>query len=300
MNSVYTIEALLALNYEKNFSCEDVAVKRPENEKVYGIGNAYLMDHVLTCRIPKELRHRTGCDKVELNIHIVLPRTSTAYRYSGIVVDKADCKLYFADVYTGDSDSDGECSFAPATEADLQAWTEKTNCYLKNVIELSKTNPRALLDYQLYSIFSERFYYIEIPFEDRVVMCGVGLHTNKFWAVGWLGKLINKNFFVSLAECSFEAYETLKRQSPCLFDRGQQMEKNRHLFSYFHVMVDKQRKHKQFVELLTQRQKEPLSTRPASVFYASPFGTAMTEYNGPAYRWMEDFLIQIRRIMPPV
>lgn len=158
----------------------------------------------------------------------------------------------------------------------------------------------ALLDYQLYSIFSERFYYIEIPFEDRVVMCGVGLHTNKLWAVGWLGKLINKNFFVSLAECSFEAYETLKRQSPCLFDRGQQMEKNRHLFSYFHVMFDKQCKHKQFVELLTQRQKEPLSTRPAFVFYASPFGTAMTEYNDPAYRWMEDFLIQIRRSMPPV
>ncbi len=63
-------------------------------------------------------------------------------------------------------------------------------------------------------------------------------------------------------------------------------------------MFDKQRKHKDFVELLTRREKEPLSTRPVSIFYASPFGTVMTEYNGPAYRRMEDFLIQIRRILP--
>lgn len=46
-------------------------------------------------------------------------------------------------------------------------------------------------------------------------------------------------------------------------------------------MFDKQRKHKDFVELLTRRKKEPLSTRPVSIFYASPFGTVMTEYNGP-------------------
>lgn len=64
-------------------------------------------------------------------------------------------------------------------------------------------------------------------------------------------------------------------------------------------MFDKQPKHKDFVELLTRREKEPLSTRPVSIFYASPFGTVMTEYNVPAYRRMEDFLIRICRILPP-
>ena len=300
MEPLYPIAALLELNGGKNYTCIDDTVKKPENEKVYGIGNAYLMDHILTCNIPQELRSRTGYEKVRVEVHIVLARSVTQYHYSGIVADKADCKLYFADVYTGDSDSDGECCFAPATEADLQNWAEKQNPYLRNVIALSKTAPKALLDYQLYSIFSERYYYMELPFEDRVVLCGVGLHTNKFWAVGWLGKLINKNFFVSYAECSYEAYASYKAQCPCLFDRGQLMERYRHLFSYFHVMFDKQRKHKDFTELLTQRKKEPLSTRPISIFYAAPFGTVMSEYNGPAYRWMEDFIIGIRRILPPV
>ena len=138
---------------------------------------------------------------------------------------------------------------------------------------------------------------MEIPFEDRVVMCGAGLHSNALLDVGWVGKAVNKDFFVSYAECTLEVYEQLKVQTPCLYSRGQQMEKNRPLFSYMKVVFDKRKKYPQLVKLLLNFQKDPLSTRTVSFFGASAYGTKMQQYHGPALRWMEEFVIQCRRML---
>ena len=286
------IEKLLSLNWDKSFVACDTLEKAEKT--VYGIGNTYIPDHTLICDIPPKLIKGFGHEKVKVQIHIIWLITNTAYSYSGLVVDKSDYKLYFADVYTGDDYTSGSCRFQKASADEILENANKYNLYLNNVVDISLSKKEKLLDYQIYSNFSDRFYYMEVPCENKVVMCGVGLHTNKLLAVGWLGKLINKDFFVCYAECTFDIYEQLKKQNPSLYDRGQLMEKNKHLFSYFNVIFDKRRKYSEMAKIVLAFQKEPFSTRSVSCFYASPNGTIMQEYNGPAYRWMEEFLVKCR------
>ena len=283
-----SIEKLLSLNWDKPFGASDIIEKT--EKAVCGIGNTYIPDHTLICDIPKKFSDEFGNKKVKVQIHIIWLKTNAAYSYSGLIVDKSDYKLYFADIYTGDADTSGSCSFQTASTDEILQNANKYNLYLNNVVDISLSQKEKLLDYQIYSNLSDRFYYMEVFYENKVVMCGVGLHTNKLLAVGWLGKLINKDFFVSYAECTLDVYEQLKKQNPSLYDRGQSMDKNQHFFSCFNVIFDKRKKYSDMANFVLSFQKEPLSTRNVSCFYASPNGTVMKEYNGPAYRWMEDFL----------
>lgn len=292
---VFTIEKLLSLNWKGRIGCSD---RIDKVEKVaYGIGNICIPDHTLTCYLPREIRRQYGSDRVQVPIHIVWLKSDSSRGYSGLVADKSDCKLYFADIDVGDEDSGASCVFEAASTEGITELANQYNVYLKNVAELALTDKEQLLHYQIYSCFSKYFYYVEIPFEDRVMMCGAGLNDNRFWMVGWLGKLINKDLFISYAECTLEAYEQLKREHPSLFDRGRLMEKNKHLFSFCRTVSEKKKKYPALVEILVSRKKEPLSTRNVACFAALPKGTVMQEYNGPALPWMEDLLIACSHVL---
>ncbi len=295
MIPVVAIKELLLLDWDRYFACTDVL--EMSEAPVYGIGNAYVPDHALTCDIPRQARQTYPHSQVKVRVHILWLESNDAFGYSGLVIDKTDHNLYWMKRITRGVHHYLYCAFGEATRGQIAEKALEHNLYLSNVINLAMNHREQLLDYQVYSNLSDRFYYMEIPFEDRVVMCGVGLHSNALLDVGWLGKAANKDFFVSYAECTLEVYERLKVQTPSLYSRGQQMEKNRPLFSYMKVVFEKRRKYPQLVKLLLDFQTDPLSTRTVSFFGASAYGTKMQQYRGPAFRWMEEFVIQCRRTL---
>ena len=292
---VVAIKELLSLDWDRSFACTDVL--EMSETPVYGIGNAYVPDHALTCSIPWQVKKAYPHSQVKVQVHILWLESNDPFGYSGLVVDKTDCNLYWMKRITQGVHHNLFCAFGEATLEQIVEKAVEYNPFLNNVINLARNHPEALLEYQVYSNMSDRFYYMEIPFEDKVVMCGAGLHSNALLAVGWLGKAVNKDFFVSYAECTPEAYEQLKTQTPSLYARGQQMEKNRPLFSHMAVIFEKRKKYPQLVKLLLDFQQEPLSTRTVSFFGASAYGTKMQQYHGPAFRWMEEFVIQCRKAL---
>lgn len=295
MIPVIAIKELLLLEWDRTFACTDVL--EMAETPVYGIGNAYVPDHALTCTIPWQVRQNYPHSQVKVQVHVLWLESNDAFGYGGLVVDKTDYNLYWIKRITHGRHSYLYCAFEEATLRQIAEKALEHNVYLNNVIDLAMHHRERLLDYQVYSNLSDRFYYMEIPFEDKVVMCGAGLHSNALLDVGWLGKVVNKDFFISYAECSPEAYEQLKAQTPSLYDRGQQMEKNRPLFSYMKVVFEKRRNYPQLAKLLLDFQKDPISTRMVSFFGASAYGTKMQQYYGPAYRWMEEFVIQCRIVL---
>ena len=283
-----SIELLLSLNWDKPFDCIDI--KEKCTDKALAIANAPLPEHELICHIPREYKSQLRLDSVRVKIHIIWLETNTSSRFLGLVMDKADLKLYFVSFCMNGEDSD-TCEFLPADEELVLKLADIHNPYLRRVWDMYGSDPASLLDFQLYTPFTDRFFYIELPFEDRVSMCAAGLNDNRFWAVGWLGKLINKDFYVSYAECTHEAYEHLKRQYPTLYERAFYMKRNRNYFLYFNEISDKRKNHTHLADILLKLQKDPKSTREGSVFRSSVWGTKMWEYNGPALRFTEDFLI---------
>lgn len=284
---VITIEELLSIGWENE---ADNSIDVPE-KTVYGLGNAYIPDHTLLCNIPKKIRRTYGYDQVKVKMHILWLASDTAYQFSGLVVDKIDCQIYFV-LVRPDSDTWGFCSFEKATVEDIVEMAEKHNLYLTNVAALALQNREALLDYQIYSPFTDRFYYMEMAMGDKMVLCAAGLNSNKLLAVGWLGKLINKDLFVSYAECTRETYEALKKENSSLLDRARMIDKNKERYSFFRVILEKRKKYPELVNILLEPKKEPLGTGKIKCFWASSKGTAMKDYIGPAYHWMEEFLAQ--------
>lgn len=295
MIPVVAIKELLFLNPGYEFFCTDEL--EMSETPVYGIGNAYVPDHALTCGIPWQARKTYPHSQVKVQVHILWLETNDPFGYSGLVIDKTDHNLYWIKRVSRGIHHYRYCAFEEASFGQIEKKAVEHNLYLNNVINLAVNHREQLLDYQVYSNLSDRFYYMEIPFEDRVVMCGAGLHSNALLEVGWVGKLANKDFFVSYAECTPQAYEQLKAQTPSLYSRGQQMEKNRPLFSYMKVVFEKRNKYPQLVKLLLDFKQEPLSTRTVSFFGASAYGTNMQQYYGQAFRWMEEFVIQCRKTL---
>ena len=290
--SVITIAELLSLNWPGTIECTDHIDQAPK--EVYSIGGIYIPDHYLTCYIPKKMHSLCNYKKVIVEIHIIWLYTDSTFHYSGLVADKKDGNLYFASIYPDDADSKGFCSFEKVTADDILVYASNHNAYLRNVAELSIHQPEKLLEYQIYAPFSDRFYYMEMDHGDKVVMCSVGLHSNKLLAVGWLGKLINKDCYIAYAECTPEVYDQIQAQYPSLYDRGQLIEKNKSLFSHFQVSFEKRKHYSDLVDILLQFQKEPFGAGNVACFHASPRGTTMVEYNGPAYSWMEAFIRKYR------
>ena len=287
------IKTLLSIKPDGIFTCNNTILK--EDKTVPAIANARIPDQLLVCTIPKELR-RPGLEKAaQVKIHLLWLNSDSAYRFTALAADTQDCEIYFVDVSPGDCDSDGNCRFIPMTEADISKIANDKNLYLKNLITLYKTDKRKLLDYQIYSPFTQKFFYIEIPCADRVIMYGVGLNDTRFWYVGWLGKLITKDLYVMYGECTHEAYRRMAAECPSLYDRCQHMERNRHLFTHFNIILEKRKKHPALTEIAVKGGKEPLSRYQTSAFAMTPKGTAAQEYHGPAYQWMETFFREYKR-----
>jgi hypothetical protein len=285
-----TIKTLLSIKENGIFSCRDIILK--EDKTLPAIGNARIPDHLLICTIPKELQ-RPGLEReVEVKIHLLWVESDSSYHFTALVADTQDCEIYFVDVRPNDDDDN--CRFIPMSEADILQFANKHNLYLKDVITLYKTDKRKLLDYQIYSPFTKRFCYIEIPCADRMIMYGVGLNDTRFWYVGWLGKLIIKDFYLIYGECTHEAYRRMVAECPSMHERCRQMERNRHLFTHFNVIHEKQKKHPKLVEIANGT-KEPLSRFQASAFALAPKGISAQEYHGPAYHWMEAFFKEYKR-----
>lgn len=288
-----TIETLLSIKTDGRFDCKDSVEREPKATDA--IGGVYVPDHRVICEIPENLL-RPGLEReVRVQIHIIWLKTDTAYKYAGLVADKLDCKIYYAEVTPDDADSIGSCRFTPADEQGIQNIAKKHNPYLQDIINLSHEDKRQLLDYQVYSHFSERFCYVEMPKKDRVVLYGVGLHDNRFWSVGWLGKLIIKDLVVIYAESSLEAYEQFKREVPSLYDRCRKLERYQHILNCFHVICEKRKKHPEFAQILTTCTEQPMGEQQISCIFAQSKGTYMKEYNGPAPHWIESFAAECQR-----
>lgn len=290
---VIAIQELMPFAESCLLPCEDVL--ETAEKPVYGIGNAYVPDHAITCIIPLNLRKTCPYKEAKVNVHVLWLESNSISGYSGLVLDKADRKLYWITVTVRVSHNTRRCAFREATLQQIAEKAVEHNPFLNHVIDFAMHDRERLLDYQVYSNLSDRFYYVELPFEDKVVMFGAGLHNNDLLNVGLVGKALYKDFFVSYAECTLEVYEQLKAQSPSIYERAQQMEKNRPLFSYSKVFFEKRRTYAQLSKLLLDFQKEPMSTRPVAFLGASAYGTKMQPYYGPAYRWMEEFVAQYQK-----
>lgn len=291
---VTTIAYLLSLNGGSYFDCDDHIAEKD----MYGIGNACIPDHELLCDIPKALQSKCGHKKLKVRFRVLWLGTNGARRYKGLVVDKEDLQIYFADIDIGDSDSSGFCVFIEAKESDILRLARRHNPVLQELVEIANTDRKRLLDFQVYSIFSDRFCYMEVPMGDRVVLCGAGLHSNKLLAVGWLGKLINKDLFVSYAECSPEVYAQIKQETPSLYQRGQTMEKYTKQFSYHHTFFEKRKKYARLAELMLLCEPDPPGRWQAEAFFASPNGTEIELHSGAVLHWMEEFIMECRRVLP--
>lgn len=288
-----TIETLLSIKPDGIFSCSN-SISR-EKKNVVSIADSLIPDHIITCDIPQNLR-RPGMEKqVQVQIHILWLNSDSASRYTAFVADKQDCKIYFADVQPDTGDSDGLCRFVPLNDTELANHAKSHNVYLENLIHLSKTDKQKLLEYQIYSPFTDRYWYVEIPCSDRVIMYGVGINDNRFLYVGWLGKLINKDFYVAYAECTPMAYQKIKAECPSLYDRAQQMERFRPLLTYYQVIHEKRKKHAALAKIVTTATEQPLSRHQVIAFCASPKGRIMKEYRGQGYSWMIEFFNAYKR-----
>lgn len=295
-NSVPTVGIweLLSLGWDGYFICKDAL--QTSEKPVFCIGNTYVPDHILTCEIPRQCGRTYPHKRVEVRVHVLWLETNGVYGYSGLVADKTDCNLYWMKLEIQGTHGMHMCAFQRATLEQIGEKASEHNVFLKNVIGLARDRGEALLDYQVYSGLSDRFYYVEIPYGDRVVTFGAGLHDQSLLSVGLIGKAMNRDFFVSYAECTPEVYEWLKVRTPSLYERAQQMEKNRPHFSYMNVFFEKRRKYSQLADILLGFREEPMSPREVAFLGASAYGTKMIQYYGPAFCWMESFVAQYRRL----
>lgn len=293
-NPIGTIGQLISYVGNTYIPCNDELVMAEDT--VYGIGNSYVPDHTYTCTIPLTLRKTCPYNDAKVDAHILWLESNGPFGYSGYLIDKADLNLYWfhVDVYRPSHNS-RRVAFQAASLEQIMEKALEHNPFLNNVINLARNDRIKLLDYQIYSGLSDRFYYAEVPFPDKVVMFGTGLNSNTLLNVGLMGKAMNKDFFVSYAECSPEVYEQLKARTPSLYERAQQMEKNKPLFSFMHVFIDKRRNHSRLVELLLGFRQDPTSTRTMVFLGASAYGTKMIRYQGPAFHWVEDFILEFQR-----
>lgn len=285
---------LVALNTGRYFHCWDKV--EPAEKTVYGIGNAYVPDHVLTCNIPRNCRNGYPHGQVKVRVHVIWLQENDLFDYFALVADKADCNLYWLKVETYNvTHGYRRCCFRVATLQEIMEKAVEHNAYLNNVIAIARKDRERLLDYQVYSNLSGRFCYMEIPYGNRVVMCGAGLHRLTTLEVGLVGKASIKDFFVSYAECTGAVYEKLKAEMPSLYDRASNMEKNRPMFFNMNVFCEKRSRYPELSELLAEFRGEPAGRRTVDCFTAGPYGTSMQHYSGDSLWWMEEFIERYRK-----
>lgn len=285
-----TIATLLSVKPDGIFTASDWIVKG-EN-KADALGDAFIPDHRLVCTIPDKLLRPGLENTMQVQIHILWIYHDSASRYVGLVADKLDYKIYLVDVYPH-SDSDDNCGFTPISDQEILDIANKNNPYLQKLVELS--GKPQLLEYQVYSPFSDRFYYVETAHEGQIVMYGVGLNDTRFWYVGWLGKLITKDLYVAYAECSPEAYRQFRQEVPSPYDRARKLAKYQHLFHCYHVIYGKRKKYPELMKLITTRVEEPVGENRISYFMAHPKGTKMEQFSVPAPYWMTAFVEACRK-----
>lgn len=284
-----TIQELMAVDLYNQLECADIQVPADMSASD-GLGHTWLVEHEIVIDIPKQLRQQLGAEKIAVDVHIIWLNKNGRTVYSGLVADKADCQLYYMTVDLGVSDSSDCCTFKTITLQTVSELAEQYNPYLQEVVELAKTQPQKLLEYQIFSAFTHRFDYMEMAIGDKVILCGVGVHSNAFLAVGWLGKLINKDFLVAYAECTPQAYQEYKQQEPCLLNRARLLETNQWRFSRYQRVFEKRKKYRELADLFLRENEGPDSSLQVSMFSAPPGGIQMKEYNGPASDRVEAFL----------
>lgn len=292
MNSPFMpIEKLLTLKSVSPIKCYDE--KEESDKPVYGIGNTYIPDHKLICIIPRKLRSEFGYGDVTIKIHIIWLKADTASGFEGLVVDKFDNKVYYAKI-TVDEYSSGHCKFLAFSDESISVLAKAYNPFINTILKLSSTDPKKLLDFQIYSPFRDRFIYIELALDDRIALCGIGLHSNALLQVGWLGKLINKDLWISYAECGFKEYEQIKSQNN-IYERARLMEKHKSLFINYNTLFENRRRYDDLLDVIEKSITEPLSQRNAAVFIASQNATTIKPYAGPASPWMEMAITQCQK-----
>ena len=287
-----SMKELLSYFPEGDIPCSDSI--NHDAEVPRGIANGFVPHHTVICNLNEALRKRTNCWQMRVEIHILWLKEDSSIKYAGLVMDMADNELYFAEIYPG-GEEDGYSNFCPATVEQIREHARQYNDYLHDIADLYLKDKRQLSAHQLYVPFTQLYYYVEMPCDDRVVLCGVGLNDNRFWAVGWLGKLINKDLYIAYAECSPAVYEQLKRQNPSLFRRAQLLEHNRHLFSCYHVIHEKGKKRPAVRQIISSRTAEPKNPRRVLAFGAGTKGISIRGYDGNIYAWMEQLVNQCRR-----
>lgn len=285
-----SVAYLLSLETGGAFNCSNS--HSPAPLPFAGIAGTAMPDHDLCVTIPRKLVATVGCKELIVHTHLLWVYEDTPAQFRGLVVDKADLTVYHATVKPAQDDGCGFCLFQTVTIQEIRDLAKKINPFLTTIADLAERRSQELLDFQLYSPFSDHFCYMEVRFEDRMILCGVGLNKNNLMAVGWLGKLILKDLYISYAECSFSAYAQLKAKLPSLYERCRKAEENKAFFSLYQTTQEKRKHLPKLLELLTTKPAEPFSLRQAEFFCASPSAKVVETYSGPAHRWMEDFLLE--------
>lgn len=222
-----------------------------------------------------------------LQLHFICFYRYSLYFVSGIAIDKVDGKLYEINSFTGDADSSATFSFSEVSFNQVLKFAEQKNKPLYEALKLSGGDTKKLLDFTVYTAFSDKYYYIEMFRENDVVLCSIGLHSNKMRDAGWLGKLVNKDFEITYAECSYNAYQQLKDQYPMLYNRSKAFKNNKNLFHYYNEAIDNRNRNKDLTELIEKNTN--LGRYNVSFYSTTSPGFKIHEENCIGPRWMEEF-----------
>lgn len=289
-----SVKEVLQMKRKKN-ECDFEKLHSPNK---FMVGNVEMcFDYEITMYVARGELEKYNLSSSTVNIHYVCFFGHGAAHIKGLAIDIIDGSFYEVYISCGDADTWPSCTFRPVSLNAVLDFAEKNNKPLYEAVKNCNGDTKKLVDFRMYTDFTDKFYYIEMMCEKHVVLCSIGLHNNKFLAVGWLGKLINTDLFISYAECSYDAYQQLRTLYPLLYDRTNALQNNKNLFSYYDEFVGKRRKNSQIVDIIEK------NTNPgkynASFYHTTNPGCKIAEYNCTAPAWMEEFVTYFKNYFVP-